>query len=171
MPLISEEQNENIIDRVSVGTALSYKFVEVTFHELKELSNIRGEFVQSPTFNAHGHEWRLEVYPGGSKQSYHNYHYDVSHLSVYLTHEERNDGCVPTARFIINSKGSNQSSIRFTFSNKCSKSGYGIFCSNTYLDGYLEKDRSLIFKVQIKVIEEKKHKQMWYPQKINNNVS
>ena len=63
--------------KVDVGTPPeSYKewtTVLVRFHGFANLTTTRGEDVQSPYFSCLGHQWRLDIYPGGRANSEEGY--------------------------------------------------------------------------------------------------
>ena len=46
-----------------------YDFAEACYHGFEALSTERGEEVESPKFTCLGHQWRLDVYPGGDENS------------------------------------------------------------------------------------------------------
>ena len=61
------------ISRVDVGTPPKdfegWTTANVCFHGFANLTTTRGEGVESPQFSCFGHQWRLEIYPGGDVNS------------------------------------------------------------------------------------------------------
>ena len=64
----------NVVD---VGTPPSgwkeWQVSEVRFHNFANLSAERGEYEASPEFSCLGHEWTLDIYPGGRENSAEGY--------------------------------------------------------------------------------------------------
>jgi len=65
------------MNRVHVGTPPGdYNggtATEVCFHGFADLTTTRGEEVESPEFSCCGHQWRLEMFPGGHNESAEGY--------------------------------------------------------------------------------------------------
>ena len=63
--------------RVDVGTPPDnfegWTTANVCFHGFANLTTTRGESVQSPEFSCFGHQWRLDIYPGGEEDSAEGY--------------------------------------------------------------------------------------------------
>ena len=55
--------------RVHVGTPPEkfegWTTINVCFHGFADLSTTRDEYVDSPEFSCFGHQWNLDIYPGG----------------------------------------------------------------------------------------------------------
>ena len=70
---------------IGVGTpsvSLSgWTTTEVSFHGFADLTTTRGEYVESPKFSCFGHQWTLELYPGGIPLSREGY------IAVAFTHK------------------------------------------------------------------------------------
>jgi hypothetical protein len=54
----------------------------------KDLPTTRGHYVKTPEFSCNGHEWYLEIYPGGEEDA------DEGYVTIYLTH--RSEGSITT---------------------------------------------------------------------------
>ena len=62
---------------VDVGTPPTnfsgWTTTEVRFHNFANLTTTRGEYKASPEFSSLGHEWILDIYPGGKEDSAEGY--------------------------------------------------------------------------------------------------
>jgi len=69
--------------RVDVGTPLKnfrgWTITEVNFHGFTGISTARGVPVASPEFSCFGHQWVLQLYPGGEEDS------EVGYAAVVLS--------------------------------------------------------------------------------------
>ena len=71
--------------KVDVGTLASdfereeWTTTEVRFHGFADLSTTRDERVESPKFSCFGHQWTLDIYPGGDVDS------DDGYVAVFLS--------------------------------------------------------------------------------------
>ena len=45
----------------------SEEYITFHFHDFENLSTPKGEFIWSPTFSLAGHEWRMQLFPRGSR--------------------------------------------------------------------------------------------------------
>ena len=70
--------------KVSVGCPPScgeeLKSFQFHFHDFANLSTTRDHYIVSPEFTCHGHQWALQVYPGGSSNA------TEGQVSAYLAH-------------------------------------------------------------------------------------
>ena len=57
---------ENFPDGIIGGWTIA---AEICFHGFADLTTTRGEYVTSPEFSCFGHQWSLDVYPGGQEDS------------------------------------------------------------------------------------------------------
>ena len=58
---------------INVGTPPAgfrgWTMTAVNFHGFANLTTTRGEYVESPEFSCFGHQWVLNIYPGGEEDS------------------------------------------------------------------------------------------------------
>jgi len=98
------------ISRVDVGTPPEnfpdgiiglggWKSTEVCFHGFANLSTTRNEIVESLQFSCFGHQWTLELYPGGRATS------DDGFLSVELAHRSNTNVKIQYAMSVRNVDG------------------------------------------------------------------
>jgi len=82
------------ISRVDVGTPPNdfegWTTANVCFHGFADLTTTRGEGVISPEFSCFGHQWTLEIYPGGTSESHGDEDSDEGYVTVFLENESRN---------------------------------------------------------------------------------
>ena len=77
--------------KVSVGCPRpreGWQSFQFNLKHFKDLSTTREHYVETPEFSCNGHEWFLEIYPGGNKGA------AEGHVSIFLYHHS--EGSIST---------------------------------------------------------------------------
>jgi len=149
IPKVFSDHDDNIVK------------MEFDIHDFPNLPQTRGEHLYTGTINAHGHLWKLMVYPRGHSKS----KTDVVHVSIYLVYAGKNTETDPVvAKIAFRTKTINYQQKKWEFS-KGVKSGYGL-ADFAKREDIIKKDcneaGTLTVTVELQVATEKKS--IWYPQ-------
>jgi hypothetical protein len=69
------------------------------FHNFASLPSGKGEYVKSPELRSSGHEWRVQIYPGGNSEA------KEGNISLFLQHRSHSDISVQFHLSIKNKSG------------------------------------------------------------------
>ncbi|KAL7459308.1 hypothetical protein ACHAWC_011028 [Mediolabrus comicus] len=101
----------------------SWKFFEILYHAFKDLPTERDHSIVSPTFSCNGHDWDLEIYPGGDEDP------DEGYVSIFLNHRSEGAIEIDYELTILDKIGKRRETMKeFSHSFEGIDEGYG--CSN-----------------------------------------
>jgi hypothetical protein len=140
-------------------------------HDFANLKHKIGKRFYTNTINAHGHPWKLLIYPRGHDKS----STDAEYVSVFLCYAGENTGTNPVvAKAMIQTKTINMQISKFEFSieNKNYARGRYDYCKR---EDIIENDcnnaGTLTFMAELQVATEMKS--VWFPQLLtccNNTI-
>ena len=128
-------------------------------HNFASLQKSRDESVSTPSIQAHGYSWKLQVYPRGDLTSTKA----VEYVSVYLQYVEDINKEKPSVDFNIrcNNMCGNSSGI-YTFKDGRVLNGFKNYLKrDDVLENYLGEDGTLVVDVDLKITVKKED--TWYP--------
>ncbi|KAL7534339.1 hypothetical protein ACHAXR_005799, partial [Thalassiosira sp. AJA248-18] len=125
--------------------------VKVHFHGFADLSTVKGVDVQSPRFTCFGHNWNLELFPGGDEDS------NEGMIAVYLCHRSNGTMHLDFGFSVQDSDGDEVVNMMnsYWFSPEAEHEGYGE-------DNFVERSRlihlamiegTLVIEVRMKLVE------------------
>jgi len=146
--------------------------IEFTIQDFEKQPEQTGEYIVSPKCSAHGHDWRIYLYPRGCNHA----PTDTEYISCYTTL------CDPESKEMIHDATLNLSCNR----SKCLDINFDGDCAlcrtnnfevprflrrQTIVDECLEWDGSWKVKVEIRLQGCPRKERVWYPQKLLRDAS
>jgi hypothetical protein len=136
--------------------------MEYCIHNFANREEKRGEYFFTGTINAHGHPWKLKIYPRGHTKS----KTDTEHVSMFLVYAGENTKIKSVvAKAIIRTKAINIEIPKFEFSIECKNSSRGFYDFSERKD-VIQHDcndaGTLTITVELQVATEKRS--VWFPQ-------
>ena len=134
--------------------------IEFVIHGFKDRPEKRGECLQSPILKAHGHSWKIEVFPKGDLFSKR----DTEYVSFYLEYSG-NKLFAPEVDFAIRCKTACEIADEHDFRIDGLRLGWRNFIRrDDLLKMCLEENRSLVVEVDISI--DPNRKVAWYPKEL-----
>jgi speckle-type POZ protein len=160
-------EKRKLVDSASIGSPPkkileSIETIQLVIHNFKDLTEKRGESIQSRVLKAHGYEWMIEIYPKGHPKSSSETEY-VSYILKYAGDRKYK----PAVRFTIRCKGSmSKCSNMKIFSEETSmvRGASNYLKRDDIIANYMEEDGSLKIEFDIQIASESKL--VWYPKEL-----
>lgn len=87
------------ITNAAVSTATAWKTLYFNLRDFRNLPTTRNHYVKTPEFSCNGHNWILEIYPGGTNAATEGY------VSIFMTHRSEGSNSVKYKVSIIDKFG------------------------------------------------------------------
>ena len=147
--------------------------MEFRINDFANHNQVRGKPIKTPSIRAYGHDWILRVFPRGSPSSREDFEY-VSCFLLYVGDNDVDDE--PSTMLSFRCKDTKRATDELhVFCKDCNNGdkrlwGYQNFLKRTdVLENYLDKDGTLVIKVDIQIAEERKN--IWYPDPLQEEPS
>lgn len=133
-------------------------------HNFADREEKRGESFETGTITAHGHPWKLKVYPWGGNE----WITATEHITVYLIYAGNNTKKNPVvAKAVIRTKTIDRHIPKYTFSRENKILGWPNFATrNKIINNACDEVGTLTIEVDLEVATGTK--QVWYPQSARN---
>ena len=137
---------------------------EVCFHGFADLTTTRDEAVESPLFSCFGHQWELDLYPGGNEDSD---GHDISsdgYIAINLCNMSNEAIKIQYGFSVRDAAGKEVWHEKPRIHQFAGEGSWGIvnFCKRSFLMDALVNG-SLVFEVRMKLIEESKLSSLFTP--------
>ena len=83
----------------SAKVSIAWKSFHFNLQNFKDLLTTRNHCVETPEFSCNGHDWCLDIYPGGDEDA------DEGNVSIYLHHRSEGSITVNFELLIIDTFG------------------------------------------------------------------